>query len=278
MQHRAVARTTSIILFFAVVLPCLFVLRPLSVSSAPSLPFPTNHQLYDRGDDIRALQSFLNSHGFVVAQSGPGSVGHETSVFGVNTLRALKLFQTAHGLRPSGFLGPLTRTAISALPVISRQSSPRPTPATPQLAATPAPHCDAPVGLTCISGTNIIAPWVPGNGYTPGFGGGSGDTIAPTISGTSDITAEATSASGASVTYTTPSATDNVDKTVSVSCSPLSGSTFAIGTTVVSCSATDHAGNSSSSSFHIIVRDTTAPSVSVKHRPNSPSVAWNNQW
>jgi hypothetical protein len=147
-----------------------------------------------------------------------------------------------------------------------------------RLAATPAPHCDAPVGLRCISGTNIIAPWAPGNGYTPGFGGGNGDTIAPTISGTSDITAEATSAAGASVSYTTPSATDNVDKTVSVSCAPLSGSTFAIGTTVVSCSATDHAGNSSSSSFHIIVRDTTAPSVSVKHRPNSPSVAWNNQW
>jgi lysophospholipase L1-like esterase len=269
MQHRAIARTASIILFFLVVLPCLFVLRPLSVSSAES-SFSTNHQLYDRGEDIRALQSFLNSHGFVVAQTGPGSPGHETSIFGLKTSRALKLFQTSHGLRPSGFLGPLTRAALSA--TASTPSSPRPTPSTPTL-PTPTPHCDAPMGLTCISGTNIIAPWAPGNGYTPGFGGGGGDTIAPTISSTADITAEATSASGASVSYTTPSATDNVDKTVSVSCSPSPGSTFAIGTAVVSCSATDHAGNSSSSSFHIIVRDTTAPSVSVTAPANGATVS-----
>ena len=42
-------------------------------------------------------------------------------------------------------------------------------------------------------------------------------------------------------------------------CTPASGSTFAIGTTTVTCSATDNAGNSGSGSFAVTVVDTVKP-------------------
>jgi hypothetical protein len=131
---------------------------------------------------------------------------------------------------------------------------------------------NTPVTNTAITAIPTPQPWwypkyVPGSGYTPGFGGGGMDTIPPVISGTpSNSTAEATSASGAAVTYTAPIATDVVDGTDTVSCAPSSGSTFAIGTTTVTCSATDRADNTSHTSFTVTVRDTTPPSIN-----NTPS-------
>lgn len=78
------------------------------------------------------------------------------------------------------------------------------------------------------------------------------DTTAPTISGVpSDITETATGSSGASVTYTAPTATDAVDGDVNVTCEPPSGSTFPLGETTVTCSATDQAGNEASESFKV---------------------------
>jgi hypothetical protein len=86
------------------------------------------------------------------------------------------------------------------------------------------------------------------------------DSTAPILSLPSNQVVEATSASGAAVTYTA-TANDAVDGAVTPSCSPASGSTFALGTTTVSCSATDNAGNTSSGSFTVTVRDTTPPTV-----------------
>ena len=67
------------------------------------------------------------------------------------------------------------------------------------------------------------------------------DTTPPVLSLPSDITAEATSPNGAAVTYTV-SATDDVDGAVTPTCTPASGSTFGLGLTTVTCSATDQAG------------------------------------
>jgi hypothetical protein len=78
------------------------------------------------------------------------------------------------------------------------------------------------------------------------------DTTAPALTLPADITAVATGPSGADVTYSA-SANDLVDGAVSVTCSPSSGSTFALGTTTVNCSASDSRSNSSSGSFHVIV-------------------------
>jgi hypothetical protein len=71
---------------------------------------------------------------------------------------------------------------------------------------------------------------------------------------------EATSAAGATVTYSA-SATDIVDGSPAVNCSPASGSVFALGTTTVNCSATDSHGQTGAGSFTVTVRDTTAPTI-----------------
>ena len=72
------------------------------------------------------------------------------------------------------------------------------------------------------------------------------DTTPPTIVCPADITAE----SGTPVTWEA-TATDNVDASVAVTCVPPSGSSFPLGATTVTCTATDAAGNSSSCSFTV---------------------------
>jgi hypothetical protein len=62
----------------------------------------------------------------------------------------------------------------------------------------------------------------------------------------SNVTVDATSPAGAVVTYTNPAATDESLATVTVSCLPASGSTFAIGDTTVTCTATDTDGDTNS--------------------------------
>lgn len=88
------------------------------------------------------------------------------------------------------------------------------------------------------------------------------DTTAPVITVPSNMTAEATSAAGAVVTYAA-AATDETDGATAVSCSPASGATFPVGTTTVTCSSTDAAGNTGTSTFTVKVQDTTAPVLTV---------------
>lgn len=48
-----------------------------------------------RGEDVRALQKYLNRTGYVVVLSGPGSQGQETDYFGPATRAAVQKFQCA---------------------------------------------------------------------------------------------------------------------------------------------------------------------------------------
>jgi Putative peptidoglycan binding domain len=83
------------------------------IPSGSALTFSRDLQLRDTGADVTALQQYLNSRGFLVVRSGPGSPGNETTYFGVATYRALKKFQAAHGIRATGYFGPLTRASIN---------------------------------------------------------------------------------------------------------------------------------------------------------------------
>ena len=83
---------------------------------------------------------------------------------------------------------------------------------------------------------------------------GQPDTIAPELTPVANVTVDATSPNGAIATYTAPAATDEVDGTVSVACNPASGAPFAIGSTTVTCSATDAAGNTGTTTFTVLVR------------------------
>lgn len=79
------------------------------------------------------------------------------------------------------------------------------------------------------------------------------DASAPAITVPANITTVATSASGAVVTYST-TASDTTAGVASSSCAPASGSTFAVGTSVVTCTAADNAGNASTGTFQVTVR------------------------
>ncbi|HUO50239.1 MAG TPA: peptidoglycan-binding domain-containing protein [Candidatus Paceibacterota bacterium] len=89
------------------------------VTTAPVI-FSRNLVPGVQGSDVRALQQFLNAHGFTVAKTGPGSPGYETNVFGAKTKAALAAFQAQYeteigftGSAP-GTLGPKTRAFIGS--------------------------------------------------------------------------------------------------------------------------------------------------------------------
>ncbi len=82
---------------------------------------------------------------------------------------------------------------------------------------------------------------------------GSSDSTPPVLDLPAEVVADATSPSGAAVTYSV-SASDNLDPDPSVACTPASGGSFPIGSTTVTCTATDSAGNRSSGTFQVIVR------------------------
>jgi hypothetical protein len=85
------------------------------------------------------------------------------------------------------------------------------------------------------------------------------DSRPPVLTVPPDIQVEATGPSGAPVTFEV-TATDLVDPSPVVSCSPSSGSTFGIRTTTVTCSATDSAGNNANASFGVTVTKPVGPS------------------
>ncbi len=95
------------------------------------------------------------------------------------------------------------------------------------------------------------------------------DTTPPNIVTPPNLVAEATSPAGATVTFQ-PTANDIVDGAVKVVASPASGSTFPLGTTTVTLTATDAHQNTATSSFTVVVRDTTPPVITaVSASPNS---------
>ncbi len=83
--------------------------------------FTVNLPYGSASDDVLRLQKFLNANGFIVANTGFGSPGHETKIFGRATRAALIKFQNKYKkqiLEPlglsngTGIFGPATREFI----------------------------------------------------------------------------------------------------------------------------------------------------------------------
>jgi hypothetical protein len=125
---------------------------------------------------------------------------------------------------------------------------------TPTVQCTPSPGTFVPLGpaeVTCTATDDS------GNTATARRSFVVADTAAPVLTLPAPMTVEATSAAGAAVTYAA-TALDAVDPTPTVVCVPPSGATFPFGTTQVSCTATDDAGNQSAGSFAVTVVGITA--------------------
>lgn len=100
-------------------------------AGAASYAFNTNLTLGSTGADVVNLQKVLNmSPDTVVASSGAGSPGMETSYFGGLTKVAVMKFQTKYGIMPAaGYVGSITRATLHK--IMSEQAySPSSNPAT----------------------------------------------------------------------------------------------------------------------------------------------------
>lgn len=125
--------------------------------------------------------------------------------------------------------------------------------------------CNPPSGTPFPEGTTLVtctATDTAGNN-TLGQFSVTVDSTAPTMILPASIVANATSPSGAVVTFTaTAHDPDPAGGTIPVTpvCTPASGSTFAVGTTTVTCAATDVVGNAASGSFTVTVNSQSAAS------------------
>jgi hypothetical protein len=88
-----------------------------------------------------------------------------------------------------------------------------------------------------------------------------GDVTPPIVATPPPIIAEATGPSGAVVSFALPQARDDVAVVGGVACTPPSGSLFPLGSTSVTCAASDAAGNIGTTSFQVRVVDTTPPAI-----------------
>jgi len=123
--------------------------------------------------------------------------------------------------------------------------------------------CDPESGSTFPSGTTTVtctATDASGNVSECSFDVIVEDTTPPTIVCPGDTTLECTGEGGAVLEYTIE-ASDLCDSDPVVESDFPSGSTFPLGETLVTCTATDAAGNTAQCSFTVKVEDTTPPTI-----------------
>jgi len=124
---------------------------------------------------------------------------------------------------------------------------------------TPASGSAFPKGTTTVTCTVNDA---SGNSASCTFTVTVNDTQAPAITCPANVTASTDpNQCSAVVTYSNATATDNCPGVGTPSCSPASGSTFAKGTTTVTCTVSDASGNSASCTFTVTVNDTQPPAI-----------------
>jgi len=78
------------------------------------------------------------------------------------------------------------------------------------------------------------------------------DSAPPSVTCPTNVTVQATDGCGATVAFASPEATDDC-AVASVVCLPASGTAFPVGTTTVTCTATDFSGKSASCSLDVTV-------------------------
>ncbi len=120
----------------------------------------------------------------------------------------------------------------------------------------PTPECSPAVGDVLPLGTTTIECSVTDGGgleATGSFDITVVDTTAPSLAGHANVGVTTNDPTGRTVSYAKPAANDAVDPSPTVGCLPASGSTFPVGSTTVTCTATDASGNHSSGSFQVNV-------------------------
>ncbi len=89
----------------------------------PTMFFGQDLQRGTQGEEVRELQQFLNTQGYLLSGSGPGSPGEETTYFGDRTFGALVKFQEVNNIAATGYFGPQTRAIVNELRDVEPQQS-----------------------------------------------------------------------------------------------------------------------------------------------------------
>jgi len=85
--------------------------------------FAHNLQVGSVGEDVRCLQRFLNSQGFIISSYGFGAPGNESTHFGQLTASAVSRWQTTNNIQVNGIWGPSSISVYYRLVGLSPQSS-----------------------------------------------------------------------------------------------------------------------------------------------------------
>ena len=164
-----------------------------------------------------------------------------------------------------------TTPPVITAPVSITQEATGPNGAVVTFTATAVDNVDGPVNVTASPTSGSVFPLgttqvglaasdAAHNTATASFPVNVVDTTPPAITAPASITAEATSAAGAIVTYSA-TASDIVSGNVAVTTSKASGSQFALGNTTVTLTASDARTNTATKNITVTVRDTTKPVV-----------------
>jgi hypothetical protein len=121
----------------------------------------------------------------------------------------------------------------------------------------PKVFCDRPFAASpfAIGATTVTCTAVDASGNTSTRTGAPTvtDREPPTVIAPSRVDASAAQAAGTAVNYGAVRALDNSGPVAAAQCTPPSGSTFPVGITPVSCTATDPSGNAGNASFGVVV-------------------------
>lgn len=109
MKYFKIIGTAALVFAFGVVV------APTQAAAATDCGFSRDLEMGVDGEDVRCLQRYLNGAGFVVANSGVGSPGNETSLFRTLTEEAVIKWQQANGLPATGYFGPQSRSTYNKL-------------------------------------------------------------------------------------------------------------------------------------------------------------------
>jgi hypothetical protein len=198
-----------------------------------------------------------------------GNIGNESG--GLRTIGSLEtvLTNTIVAGNELDILGPLTSSTTSVIgipvgktladilvvdnlgkPVLADNGGPTKTIALALVAGNPA--IDAATGAVCAA-PPVGALDQRGRTRPAACDIGAYEAQAPTIAARANVSAAATSAAGAVVTYTAPAGTTEQGGAATVVCVPASGSAFPVGTTTVTCTATDGASHTAITTFQVVL-------------------------
>lgn len=212
------------------------------------------------GANVTFFVSAINDDGSPVAVTCDHNSGDLFPLGATNVhCSATNTFGTTNGTFPV-FVSDLTPPVLT-VPANITTSNPVVTytvTAVDDLDSTPTITCSPASGSTFDPGVTTVNCEATDNFSNTGFASFTVTVVIgpPTLTLPADFTVEATSPAGAVVDYTA-----TADENATVVCNPASGSTFALGTTTVNCSATNILNQTTTGSFHVTVVDTTPPSI-----------------